>query len=109
MRPPGTEEGLKLARWKITEWFEWRTHSDLWSSESDFDSSLPFLGEDDYLRRLLDIDAPTEFDSSLPIVDYRALKEKEAMRRWFLVGCVTLIWSITFLAITLALSLFHSI
>ena len=109
MRPPETEEGLKIARWQLTEWFEWRTHSDLWTSQSHFDSSLPFLGEDDYLRRLLDIDPSTEFDSSLPIVDYRELKEKEALRRWLLVGYVTLIWSITFLAVTLALSLLHSV
>ncbi len=67
MRPPNNKEGLKIARWQLTEWFEWR-NSGLWSSETDFQTSIPFSGEDEYLRRVLDIEIPAEFTS--PDLDY---------------------------------------
>ena|SRR2546426_6183670 len=78
MRPPDTEEGLRLARWQITEWFEWRNSGLLWSSETDFQSSIPFCGEDNYLRRVLNIEVPAEF--KFPVVDYHALKERERLK-----------------------------
>src|SRR2546422_8382593 len=95
----------KLDRWLLTEFYRWRSDSNLWTGEGG--SSIPFFGLDDYLMRLHDIDVPDEM--LLPLFDFKAEQQKErekaSLKRWLVIGFVSLIWALTFLAVTFALKI----
>lgn len=41
------------------------------------------------------LDVDERYKPILPLVDYRALREKEKLKRWLLIGFVALIWALT--------------